>query len=872
MATFEWLGGSVLPQQGRYGVASDWYDVTTGAYGAAAPQSGDVAYVAGTTNAGVTKSAALYVFPAGGYPLVEFFAPPTPANPGQSPSAVAGYAVQNQTINVDGTAGAVALWLENSRLLGTTLNVVGTAVVSAYLDDTVTGTVAVGAAATPGFLQVALIPLDTAGVGPTDHHPVTTFDSAVTVYAGSTFDVEAAAPGHVAGFVNSGTITAAPGGTLVFDDTDRADAATFPGPVANVAEHGASLTNAGAIDVEGGVGQTTKAVLLMNTTGNGSIDVDGHGAPRAATTLTVDGNLTGQHLTLADGTVFVNDTSADITSLGDSGFAVTGGSFTFADGHGTLLLRQVSLSTLGSNSGSSEEAPTPNGRAPFTTPISGFRAGDVIALYGKYQTAVGQSYVTSYDPASGVLQVQSPSAVGENPPSIVASFTLVGKYDPTLFQLSGNVATKELDLTYGGQPSPPVVVPPVLSPPPAPPPVVVPPVAPPPVVTPPVVVPPVVVPPTGATPPPLVTLAGSPVGAITNDASPRFVGGGPAGGAVTLLVDGTASGGAVAGADGAWTATPTTPLALGPRQVSATVEAGGVTAASNPLGVLELPAQVGGVSTADDSSMNLARLLGAGYSLSFVPGTEAVQLVNGTLSVGPDTNAAYVQRLYEGLLGRSADAGGLASFSGALDGGADPAAIAEAFLNGDEYQTLHGPLASTGDAQFVISLYEGMLGRAPDPAGLANWTAALAQGATRGQVAAACAQSAEAKTYLGVDTTRLWVPSSDGALVTQLYGTGLDRIPDLAGLQGWTQALAHGLTAAELAQDMVGSAEYQALHAGQDATQLVTAFYQDGLGRAPDAAGLQGWVDALQSGTSQASVLLACATSAEAAAHLSPPL
>jgi hypothetical protein len=44
--------------------------------------------------------------------------------------------------------------------------------------------------------------------------------------------------------------------------------------------------------------------------------------------------------------------------------------------------------------------------------------------------------------------------------------------------------------------------------------------------------------------------------------------------------------------------------------------------------------------------------------------------------------------------------------------------------------------------------------------------------------------------------------------------------------------------------------------------------YENGLGRAPDAAGAAGWVNYLNSGGSVANVVLGIATSSEAAAHL----
>jgi hypothetical protein len=71
---------------------------------------------------------------------------------------------------------------------------------------------------------------------------------------------------------------------------------------------------------------------------------------------------------------------------------------------------------------------------------------------------------------------------------------------------------------------------------------------------------------------------------------------------------------------------------------------------------------------------------------------------------------------------------------------------------------------------------------------------------------------------------------------------------------------------------VVGSPEYQADHFGQTNTELVASLYENGLGRAPDPAGGQAWLNSLNSGGSQAQLVMGIATSPEAAAHLTQNL
>jgi hypothetical protein len=54
----------------------------------------------------------------------------------------------------------------------------------------------------------------------------------------------------------------------------------------------------------------------------------------------------------------------------------------------------------------------------------------------------------------------------------------------------------------------------------------------------------------------------------------------------------------------------------------------------------------------------MGTLLERGYVPAFIGGTEAVALVDGVCSVGPDTTEPSIARLYRGLLGRQDDPGG----------------------------------------------------------------------------------------------------------------------------------------------------------------------------------------------------------------------
>ncbi|UWU23040.1 DUF4214 domain-containing protein [Rhizobium sp. CB3060] len=101
----------------------------------------------------------------------------------------------------------------------------------------------------------------------------------------------------------------------------------------------------------------------------------------------------------------------------------------------------------------------------------------------------------------------------------------------------------------------------------------------------------------------------------------------------------------------------------------------------------------------------------------------------------------------------------------------------------------------------------------------------------------------------------------------RLYHAVLGRDPDAGGISDFAVAYNSGTTAVQLAGVMLNSAEYAQRIGTLDNTQFVTMLYQNALGRAPEAAGLNGWVSTLNAGTSRASVAQQIADSAEGQAH-----
>jgi hypothetical protein len=136
-----------------------------------------------------------------------------------------------------------------------------------------------------------------------------------------------------------------------------------------------------------------------------------------------------------------------------------------------------------------------------------------------------------------------------------------------------------------------------------------------------------------------------------------------------------------------------------------------------------------------------------------------------------------------------------------------------------------------GVGGFVTSLYQTVLGRAPDSAGLNFWLQQLHARATHTQLANAFWISAEHR----------------GLEVDQFYTTLLHRAADAAGRQAWVNALLAGASENDVVVDFLTSGEYTASH--PDVASYVTGLYADLLSRSPDAAGFAFWSQILQTGS-----------------------
>lgn len=128
----------------------------------------------------------------------------------------------------------------------------------------------------------------------------------------------------------------------------------------------------------------------------------------------------------------------------------------------------------------------------------------------------------------------------------------------------------------------------------------------------------------------------------------------------------------------------------------------------------------------------------AGDSLS---GIERLLFADGAIALDIAGTAGQAYRLYQAALDRVPDKDGLGYWIAQMDSGMTLAKVASQFVGSDEFKALYG--AAPTNAQFVDLLYDNVLHRKGDQAGIDFWINSLAAGVQRDDMLASFSESAE---------------------------------------------------------------------------------------------------------------------------------
>lgn len=204
---------------------------------------------------------------------------------------------------------------------------------------------------------------------------------------------------------------------------------------------------------------------------------------------------------------------------------------------------------------------------------------------------------------------------------------------------------------------------------------------------------------------------------------------------------------------------------------------------------------------------------GAGTLLKVGTSSAGAAFVAGAPAMPAAEADAVVSALYQDLLGRGTDPGGLATWSAVLQGGTSQSALVQALTRSDEYINLR-----------VAKAYREVLGREPEPAGARDWLLAVRSGpATVDDVQLRFYDSAE---YFAISG------GTDEGYVRRLYQTMLRRPAGAGEVSMWVGVMrTHGRSHA--ANSIWFSTEAAAVRTSD--------YYSTFLGRAPDAGGVATW-------------------------------
>ncbi|NPD68331.1 DUF4214 domain-containing protein [Lichenicola cladoniae] len=302
--------------------------------------------------------------------------------------------------------------------------------------------------------------------------------------------------------------------------------------------------------------------------------------------------------------------------------------------------------------------------------------------------------------------------------------------------------------------------------------------------------------------------------------------------------------------------------------VSGSFGAGTLKVAADGFGGFAVGDNLGAVSRRLSGSSSNYRIAASGTTTNVVKDTisgrdgtntvqngQAIGFTDGVSIVDPSGNSETLAHLYQAVLGRAPDLGGLKQMSNLVNTGTVPLASAgNMFINSAEFTAAHGTLTNT---QFVGILAQNT-GNTAATALDNGAISALDSGASRGTIAMQFAESAN-----NVISTLGYSGDATYGEVYRLYETTLGRAPDVGGASQFITEAQSGTSLQTMASEFINSAEFKSDFGQLSNAAFVTGLYQHGLGRTPDSAGLQSWVNTLNAGTDRSVVALGISDSME---------
>ncbi len=223
-------------------------------------------------------------------------------------------------------------------------------------------------------------------------------------------------------------------------------------------------------------------------------------------------------------------------------------------------------------------------------------------------------------------------------------------------------------------------------------------------------------------------------------------------------------------------------------------------------------------------------------------------------SIERTSSSAFVTRLYQQVLGRAPEPGGVDGWVRQIQEFGSVVPTILAFFHSPEFLS-----HNTTDDQYLPILYRALLRREPDPAGFSALLAELQAGRlTRDNLLDTFMDSQEFAAQ--VNFLRRLAPLS--TIVSTLYIRILRRPPDSRSFQTYVAQIQQDQTLLPTVLHVFASPEFQGRHTTN--TEFVTLLYRALLDRIPDPSGMTSFVALLDNGaTTRTQLVLELAASSE---------
>lgn len=216
------------------------------------------------------------------------------------------------------------------------------------------------------------------------------------------------------------------------------------------------------------------------------------------------------------------------------------------------------------------------------------------------------------------------------------------------------------------------------------------------------------------------------------------------------------------------------------------------------------------------------------------------------------TPEQFVERLYQNVLNRQSDAAGLNDWVNRLrtESGAS---VASGFFNSQELAN-----RNLSDVEYLNVLYRTLFDRDADQNGILGWIDRMNNGLSRERVQHGFYNSQEFSNL--ADSFGVTAIRDDeqlegvGDFVNRFYRLVLGREADPAGFNDWVNQLNSGTrSGTDIANGFFNSPEY--VNRGQSNEDFLNTLYQAFFNRAADAGGYQSWMESIANGATRQNII-----------------